>query len=326
VISLNNLKTYELNVLRMCVVHSRIGDKRMIIEDYRNTKAGFAGEDKVSRFLEEVVLTPKVEIYRNIMIDNTQMDVIVVTPKMICILEVKNMKGEFYFDSISKQFFRIIDGKKEGMRNPELQLQRAVRVLQRKLNLKGVQLPVQGLIVFASRAGIVIQPPTLFKSIPIDAVCDMLEEMEAKSKEMFSNEELKKVSHILKRGTCAIHDDGLMGRLGIERKGIRPGVKCRKCFEVGMKRVYATWVCGYCGCHDKEAHVATLQEYQLLFGSETTSRDVKWWLGIDNKDLTSRILKSCIEKYTGSHKNRIYTLKFEPWRLEPFLAFEMKKR
>ena len=84
-IRLNNLKTYEFNVLRMCVVYSRVGDKRLLSEDYRTTKAGFAGEDKVSRFLEEVVLTPKVEIYRNIMIDNTQMDVIVVTPKMICI-------------------------------------------------------------------------------------------------------------------------------------------------------------------------------------------------------------------------------------------------
>ena len=117
-----------------------------------------------------------------------------------------------------------------------------------------------------------------------------------------------------------------MDRLGIERSGIRPGVKCGKCFTVGMKRVYSTWVCSYCGCHDKEAHITTLQEYQLFFGSEATSRDVKWWLGIDNKDLTSRILKSCIEKYSGNNKNRVYTLKFEPWRLDAFLTHEMKKR
>ncbi len=49
-------------------------------------------------------------------------------------------------------------------------------------------------------------------------------------------------------------------------------------------------------------------------------------LGIDDKYLTSRILKKCIEKYSGSDKNRIYTLKFEPWRLESFLTFEMRKR
>lgn len=326
-IRLNNVKTFELHVLRMCVMHSRVADKRLIREDYRATKAGFAGEDKVTRFLGEVVLTEKMEIYRNVVMDNTQMDIIVVTPKMICILEVKNMKGEFYFDSMSKQFYRVIDScKKEGMRNPELQLQRAVRVLQRKLTLRGVYLPVQGLIVFASRAGIVIQPPTLFCSVPIDALCDTLENMESESTEFMTNEELKKVRHILKRGTFAVHDDGLMERLGIERKGIRPGVKCGKCFNIGMKRVYSTWVCGYCGCQDKDAHFATLQEYQLLFGSETTSRDVKWWLGIDDKYLTSRLLKKCIEKYSGSDKNRIYTLKFEPWRLESFLAFEMRKR
>ncbi|MFC6039748.1 nuclease-related domain-containing protein [Paenisporosarcina macmurdoensis] len=321
------MKTFELHVLRMCVMHSRVMDKRIVNEDYRATKAGFAGEDKVNRFLEEVVLTPKVEIYRNIVLDHAQMDIIVVTPKLICILEVKNMRGEFYFDATSKQFYRVIDGgKKEGMRNPELQLQRAVRVLQRKLNLRGVEISVQGLIVFASRAGIVMQPPTLFRSVPIDAMCGALEELEAKSNELLTNDDLKKIRHILKRGSYAVQDDSLMVRLGIYRNGIRPGVKCGKCFEVGMKRVYSTWVCGYCGCHDKDAHIATLQEYQLLFGSETTSRDVKWWLGIDDKDLTSRILKSCIEKYNGNNKNRVYTLKFEPWRLDAFLAYEMKKR
>ncbi len=298
----------------------------MVSEDYRTTKAGFAGEDKVSQFLGEVVLTGKLEIYRNVMLDNTQMDIIVVTPKMICILEVKNMRGEFYFDPLSKQFYRIIDGKKEGMRNPEIQLQRAVRVLQRKLHLRGVEITVQGLIVFASRAGIVMQPPTLFRSVPIDAMCDTLEEMEAERKELMTNEELKKVMHILKRESFAVNDDGFMERLGIERKGIRPGVKCGKCFAVGMKRVYSTWVCGYCGCHEKEAHIATLQEYQLLFGSETTRGEMKWWLGIENKDLTSRLLKCCIEKYSGGNKNRVYTLKFEPWRLESFLEFEMRKR
>lgn len=292
-IRLNNSKTFELHVLRMCVMHSRVMDKRMVSEDYRTTKAGFAGEDKVSRFLGEVVLTEKMEIYRNVVIGNTQMDIIMVTPKMICILEVKNMRGEFYFDSMSKQFYRVIDGgKKEGMRNPELQLQRAVRVLQRRLKHRVVHIPVQGLIVFASRAGIVIEPPTLFRSVPIDAMCDTIEEMKSKSNDILTNDDLKKVRHILKRGTYVVHDDGLMDRLGIERKGIRPGVKCGKCFEVGMKRVYSTRVCSYCGCHDKEAHLSTLQEYQLLFGSEATSRDVKWWLGIDDKDLTSRILKS----------------------------------
>ena len=324
--SLNNLKSYEVNVLRMCVVHSRVGDKRLINEDYRTTKAGFAGEDKVTQFLGEAILTPKVEIYRNIVMDNTQMDVIVVTPKMICILEVKNMRGEFYFDATSKQFYRILDGNKEGMRNPELQLQRAVRVLQRKLLSRGVGIPVQGLIVFASRAGIVMQAPLFFRSIPIDVVCDSLEELEAESKEFMTIEELKKVRHILKRGLFAVHDEALMERLGLKRSSLRPGVKCRTCFEIGMKRVYSTWVCGSCGCHDKEAHIATLQEYQLIFGREVTSRDVKWWLGIDDKDLTSRILRSCIEKYSGHNKNRIYTLKFEPWLLDSFLAFEMKKR
>lgn len=295
------------------------------MRSYRNVKAGFSGEGKVTKYLQEALLTPKFKIYRNIILDNTQIDVIVVTPKLICILEVKNMVGEFYFDARTKQFFRIIDGNKEGMKNPELQLQRAVKSLQARLHRKEIDMPVCGLIILASRAGIVIEHPTLFPAIPIDAMCDALEQLESISQKLMTNKELKKVDHIFKREVIAVHDKELLDRLGIERTEVIPGVRCIACSSVGMKRIYSTWVCGSCGCKDKEAHMATLQEYQLLFGREITSRGVKWWLGIDDKYLTSRLLKHCSEKYIGGDKNRIYTLKFESWRLEQFLASEMRK-
>lgn len=63
----------------------------------------------------------------------------------------------------------------------------------------------------------------------------------------------------------------------------------------------------------------------MIFGSEVTSDKMKWWLGIEDKYLTTRLLKSSSEKYVGGVKNRVYTLKFEPWRLERFLTHELKK-
>nr|WP_019413870.1 nuclease-related domain-containing protein [Paenisporosarcina sp. TG20] len=322
---MNVLKTHDLDVLRISVLNSRIATNLKTMRSYRNVKAGFSGEGKVTKYLKEALLTPKITIYRNIILDNTQIDVIVVTPKLICILEVKNMVGEFYFDARTKQFFRIIDGNKEGMKNPELQLQRAVKTLQTKLHRKEIDMPVCGLIILASRAGIVIEYPTLFQAIPIDAMCDALEQLESSSHKLLTNKDLKKVDHIFKREVFEVHDEELLDRLGIERTEVIPGVRCIACSSVGMKRIYSTWVCGNCGCKDKEAHMATLQEYQLLFGREIKSQGVKWWLGIDDKYLVKRILIQVTEESFGNTRNRHYKLKFEPWLLDQFLASEMKK-
>lgn len=85
------MKTYELSVLRISILNSRTECNLKAKQSYRNVKAGFSGEEKVMKYLEEARLTSKVEIYRNVVLDHVQIDVIVVTPKLICILEVKNI-------------------------------------------------------------------------------------------------------------------------------------------------------------------------------------------------------------------------------------------
>lgn len=322
---LNNLKTNYYELLRMMILNSRIENHLNLEKSYRNVKAGFAGEEKVIRYLNEVHLSEKIQVFTNVLLDGAQMDVVIISPRFICILEVKNMTGEFYFDSDNKQFYRTKNGTKEGMRNPELQLQRAVRVLQSRLNRKEVYVPVQGLIILASRAGIVIQAPTLFKAIPIDAMCDFLEQMERKSKHIMTNEEMKKARHILKRNIFEIHDQQIFERHGVCETSIRRGVRCTKCFQISMVRVYSNWLCKRCSHRDRQAHITSLQEYQLLYGQKVTTEQLKWWLGIEDKYLIKRIVKEVCEKINGSSRNRTYHLDFKPSLLEPFLESEMNK-
>ncbi|MGE6488295.1 nuclease-related domain-containing protein [Paenisporosarcina sp. NPDC076898] len=321
------MKTYQLSVLRMCVLHSRAGEVRITEGEYRTTKAGFAGEEKVIQFLKEARLSKETLVFRNVLMDGTQIDILVVNPKFICVLEVKNITGELFFSVVNKQFYRLNrDGQKEGMRNPELQLQRAVNVLQRRLHSKAVDLRVRGMIILASRSGIVVESPQLFPAIPIDALTDRLENMEATSVDLLSNDDLKIVRKMMKREAVKVQDRQIFERLNIDVRNLRRGVRCTECFSIGMNRTYSTWICVRCGCRDKDAHFASLQEYQLLFGREITSKELKWWLGIDDRFLGLRILNHAHESYQFGPKNRLYLLKFEPWRLEQFLASEMSKR
>lgn len=319
------MKSHEIEVLRICILKSRMGKSAKVESSYRNIKAGFSGEEKTTAYLMEANLTPKVSIYRHINLDNTQYDIIVVTQKLICVLEVKNMTGEFYFDSSNKQFYRIKNGLKEGMRNPELQLQRAVKVLQKRLNRNGVDFPVKGLIILASRAGIVIESPTLFQAVPIDAMCDFLEQMESDNRKLMTHEELKKVRHIIKRNGNKVYETDILEHHGVTHSSIKTGVRCLKCFEISMTRIFSTWLCTRCSHRDKGAHIAALQEYQLLFGREVSSDRLKWWLGMEDKYFIKRIVKEVSENSIGSSRTRTYVLSFKPWVLEPFLTSELRK-
>src|SRR6185312_1333178 len=102
-----------------------------IENDYKSWKAGFAGELKVDQFMGELELKKPFyvlnDLYLQIGNRNVQFDKIIIHPNFFCVFEIKNMRGEFYFDHNNEQFFRVNSaGEREGMRNPELQLLRAI--------------------------------------------------------------------------------------------------------------------------------------------------------------------------------------------------------
>lgn len=304
------------------IINSRIENKMMMVE---NVKAGFYGEEKTTRYLSEAQFAYQTLLFRNVVLDGAQMDIILVNPKFICILEVKNITGDLYFDEKTKQFYRITDGIKQGMRNPELQLLRNVKVLHRRLENLGLDLDVYGFIIFASRKGIVMEPPTLFPALPIDAMCDFLERIEESSTTFLKDEYIEKVTKIIDSGEPSIHDEELLERLNLIRSEIIGGVRCQQCFNIGMIRMYSTWRCEKCGFNDRHAHLPAIQEYQLIFGREMTVKDVKWWLRIEDKHLVSRLLFTSSEG-CRCRKNRKYRMKLDLTQLDKFLAFEMQKR
>ena len=132
-------------------------------------EAGFSGEMKVDWYLKELRLSSIFFILQDLIIprlhSTLQLDTVLITPKFICILEIKNMTGEFHSDSEGYQFYRIKkDGVKEPQRSPEIQLRRAVRTIQPLLQQAQIDLPLIGIIVFASRSGVYRRKTKTFPS------------------------------------------------------------------------------------------------------------------------------------------------------------------
>jgi len=275
-------------------------------------EAGFAGEVKTDEFLKELTLSTNYTILQDLIIPKThstvQMDTIIITQKFVCILEIKNMTGEFYFDSDHYQFYRIKkDGTKEPQRSPEIQLRRAVGTIKSILKENEIELPVYGIIVFASRSGIVMEKPKHFPAVLLDYLNEYIGRIE-KSLELVHPDESTQIADQLLEKHVAPEFDCAFQRYGINKNWVMPGVICPACGSLPMKRLYSKWCCSKCGNNSKDAHLITIQEFRLLFDKNISNRQAGWFLDIPNRDTNRRLLLSAGFLSTGTFRDRKYQI------------------
>lgn len=274
-------------------------------------EAGFSGEMKVDWYLKELGLSSNFFILQDLIIprihSTLQLDTVLVTPKFICILEIKNMTGEFHFDSEGYQFYRIKkDGVKEPQRSPEIQLRRAVRTIQPILQQAQIDLPLIGIIVFASRSGFIVEKPKHFPAVLLDRLNEYIEAIDKSMEIRLTNEQTNQLAQSLH----SLHQHEkfkcVFQRHGMNKSWVMPGVICPTCKNSTMQRLNSRWQCHSCKSISKDAHLIALQEYRVLFDENVSNREVGWFLGISSSDTTRRLLVKAGFPYTGSFKDRTY--------------------
>jgi hypothetical protein len=134
-----------------------------ITASFRKRMAGYRGELAMEyplSFLSEQRYT----ILYNLRLTNHtyyfQIDIVLLSPSLFLILEVKNIKGTLYFDSDFNQVIRTYLGKKESMACPILQVehqQSQLKTWLSKLDLPSV--PIRSLVVMS-------RPDTLLETSP----------------------------------------------------------------------------------------------------------------------------------------------------------------
>lgn len=264
--------------------------------ELKRALAGAAGEKRTKELLErELDLEQKAKIFRGIWLPYldgfAQVDVLVIHENFICALEVKNMVGEFYFNSDNFQFYRIIDGQKEGMRNPESQLHRAVKATEKFFGCK-----VHGTIVMSSRAGRVAVSPKLYPVIALDYLPFHIEKMPDARLSLNVDE----LEVLVRRSRWHYSGPDLLKKHKLTRDSVEAGVRCLGCRQQKMDWSRLRWRCSKCGHVSANAHEFALQEYAVLFGDEINTEFAYKWLGIKDKYVLYRLL----EKSTIKINNR----------------------
>lgn len=238
--------------------------KSTVLSELKNSLAGASGEQRMAALLKRELNLPGKAIFLNDVHipykdGMAQIDLLLVHEEFVCVLEVKNMIGEFYFDSVNFQFHRIVDGRREGMRNPEAQLHRAVRAVSSFLGIA-----VQGVIVLASRSGKVVEAPKYYPIVSLDYLPFHLEEL-AKGVALFDAAALSSKLTGLPAWNSSRH---WLERHNITFESLRLGVTCPTCRKSSLDWRERKWHCSVCGFYSRDAHEVTLQEYAVLFGSE----------------------------------------------------------
>ena len=278
-------------------------------EKLRRITAGYHGELRVDSLWHEIDFPFPHYFIHDLFIQKEmsshQIDSVLITSRFVLVLEIKSISGLLNFDPQLRQFSRTNkDGSIDGMNNPDDQLRRHEKWLERFLFQQRIKLPVIGAIVFTypssivqSRAGNRI----MIQASGLSYLMDLL--LEKHPREILSKKKAESLAHKL----LELHSIKPLSPLGLSNS-LMKGVFCPGCS--GRLLIYrrARWRCDACAHCDAMAHLEALLQYRTLVKPTISNREFREFTGIHSITTASKLLKSANMPFVGSYKDRIYSI------------------
>ena len=255
--------------------------------------AGYLGEKNL-RYHFEFIRLRKVIHFSGLRLKGrtffAQIDHLIATPETLFIIEAKHRKG-----LISKnqhgQYLQQYSNQLVTFDNPENQVDIQKQQLDYILRRHGFPpIPIVPLVAFTHNTAQLDPSITSQKVMIAQEVSFFINNILEKSRQQcYNNHQLKQMKTILKK----LHEPmtvDLITEYQIQLSDLNPGVLCRNCRKVFMRREFATWTCPQCGLSDPTAHHLALRDYARLFEPTINNRTARRWLGVECRGLTQRIL------------------------------------
>ncbi|MBH0163252.1 nuclease-related domain-containing protein [Fictibacillus sp. 26RED30] len=244
-----------------------------------------------------------------------QIDTLLLSPRYLLNLEVKYITGTLVFDHLNQVIRVKDDGSEEAFRNPIFQVKRQQsHLIEWMIKNRIPPIPVRSLVVMSNPRTIIKAPPSNKDVLHYITHSPYLQEKIKMIDKMYTDEkltikEVTKLSKLIVRHHCPENPD-LLKRYGIEEKDIIKGVYCTECFYLPVVRQYGKWHCSRCNFQSEDLHLATLEDFALLFGPTITNKQFCDFLQVPSRHVAKRILRTLDLSYTGTYKNRKYLLPF----------------
>lgn len=241
-----------------------------------------------------------------------QMDTLIITPKFLCILEVKNYSGTIIFDQAVKQLIRIYQNKEECFPDPIIQAERQKLKLQHFLNnLQYPPIKIYTLVVISNPSTLVKFHPEDTKAhnkvIHADGVWERLLHLDSSLNEVDRPKaQMMNLAKLLVENH-KIEKINILKEYNISWKEILNGIICNNCGRSEVERFRGTWLCGNCKLSSKDAHLQALIDYALLKGENISRKEYQTFIKLKSDSAAVKQLCKCsfITK-SGIGKGRAY--------------------
>ncbi|MGD6774087.1 nuclease-related domain-containing protein [Sutcliffiella horikoshii] len=244
-----------------------------------------------------------------------QMDTLILFSNFFLVLEVKYFKGTLYFDPKNYQILQEVEENPlKVYQDPILQASNQCSKLQSWLRTKQFpEVPCEKLAVLTNPKVItkVLSSPSEVDRYVIKSPA-LSPKVKTLLKRHYSQPLDKKLIKKLIKQLLKDHTpdkSSPIPQYGVLPSDIMTGVLCPSCIDIEiMKRIHGTWECSNCGGKYEDAHRAALVDYALLISPFITMRELKRFLGIENRVTITRLLKNLNIEFVGGTKSRTYNL------------------
>ncbi|AST94110.1 MULTISPECIES: nuclease-related domain-containing protein [Sutcliffiella] len=291
--------------------HARL----QIEEEYGIMMAGYKGEKAVDFYLKEIpkenyhVMTG-LRIYEGESF--FQMDNLIITPKYLLIIEVKNLAGILFFDHQYQQLIRTLNGVEEVFDYPIVQTNRQRKKLSNWLvENKFRPVPIETLVVISNKKAIIKSSIYLEEVIRSPSLPIRIDNLESKYKtKLFTENEMKKLKKLLLKKHVEEKLD-YMTRFSMEQTDLIVGPHCPICYSLEITKQPKGWICkNECNFTLVQLLKSSLLDFRYLFSSTITNNQFRYFMRIKSKSTSNHMIRSLGLKPNGAQKNRTYHIPY----------------
>ncbi|WP_369435868.1 nuclease-related domain-containing protein [Lysinibacillus fusiformis] len=277
-------------------------------KELKNKEAGDFGELYIMKELQKYQQLSDCHILHNVILPTVlpmQIDILIITPSGIIILEIKNIRGTVHFKKEPRQLIRITEtGEVRAFTNPEIQLEQYILAMKDFLDAHDITMPIYGAIVFPFNNVDIYReggelPILMGKELPM-----YIHKLIAQKLDIATDD----LAHIILSQMRQMHPFPLCKFYKIEPSVLQRGVTCENCGQLRMQKLKATWFCQKCEHKCKEAHMSALRDFYMLVGDSMTNRECRDFLKIESPHVTKRVLQKLYLTSSGIGKHTKYNL------------------
>lgn len=297
------IEVYKRSIHRLSTQHPLIPH---IENRIYSLEAGYAGETYVDNFLKQIPFSKHYSILKDLHFSISdsiylQIDTIILTPKYLAILEVKNIRGKISFQRNPEQLIREIDDQITAFKCPEQQVIRNTQKLALLLHPLKIQIPIKSFIVFASTKTIVAQPPKQVKAVMGCDIATHIDSLNALPDVLSITKFQQLIKYLMIHSTEFVPKP-LSHSYPLELTDIKRGMLCSQCFQ------FIEGNCPTCGTLKKIMQHQALEDWFYLYKESISNKECEDFLNLKDKHMASYLMKTSKLYPVNNTRSRYYVI------------------